>query len=113
MSAGSPASTELRNPLDAQQDEPIVALPYGEPDAIAHLRCEGIEQHRLGGNSHQLHGAHREPRDGLVAHDDQVRRGPRNDNAAHLIGGRTENRAPDADSEGGEEHGEQETDERA
>ena len=113
MSAVSPASVELREPLDTEENEPIVTLPHGELDAIPRLRCEGVQQRRLGRDSHQLHGAHPEPRDGLVAHDDQIRRGPRDENAAHLVRGRPEDRAPDADREGGEEHDEQESDERA
>jgi hypothetical protein len=113
MSAVSPVSAESREPLDTEENEPIVALPHGELDAVPRLRCEGIEQRWLGGNSHQLHGAHPEPGDGLVAHDDQIRRRPRDENAAHLVSGRAEDRAPDADREGGEEHDEQESDERA
>ena len=113
MSAVSPASVELREPLDTEENEPIVTLPHGELDAIPGLRCEGVQQRRLGRDSHQLHGAHPEPRNGLVAHDDQIRRGPRDENAAYLVRGRPEDRAPDADREGGEEHDEQESDERA
>ena len=113
MSAVSPASVELREPLDTEENEPIVTLPHGELDAIPRLRCEGVQQRRLGRDSHQLHGAHPEPRDGLVAHDDQVRRRSRDENAAHLVGGGAEHGAPDADRERGQEHHEQESDERA
>ena len=113
MSAVSPPSADSRKPLDPEEHQPIVPLPDGELEAISRFRCDGIEQRRLGGNRHQLHGAHAEPGDGLVAHDDQIGRGPRDENAAYLVRGRSEDGAPDAGREGGEEHDEQERDERA
>ena len=112
MSAVSRSSAESGKAFDTDEDEPIGALPNGELDAISRFRREGIEQRGLGGDGHELHSAHTEPRDGLVAHDDQVRRRSRDENAAHLVGGGAEHGAPDADRERGQEHHEQESDER-
>ena len=113
MSAGSPASVESRKPLDPEQDESTGALPHGKPEPIPGLRREGIEQRRLCRDRHQFHGAHPEPRDGVVAHDDQIRSGPGDENAPHLVGCGAEDGAPDADREGGKEQDEQDSDERA
>ena len=53
-----------------------------------------------------------ERRHGLVANENHMRRGSGGDRPAHLVGRGTENRAPDAGGERGQERGEQEDGER-
>ena len=96
-----------------EQDELIVLLTDGKLDAVAGLRAHGVQQRRLGGDRHQLHGAHPEPPDGVVADEDEVRRGARDDRAPYLVRGRLEDGGPDAGGEGGQQRDEQQCDKDA
>jgi len=102
-----PTRAESTKLLDAEQDELLALLADGELHAIARSGRDGIEEGWRRGNGHQLHGAHAERRDGLVAHKEEVRRRTRHDGAANLVGRRPENGAPDARGEGCEQRREQ------
>ena len=106
--ASPPARADSTKLLDTEQHQLLALLPDGELHAIARSRLDRIEECRRPGNGHQLHGAHAEGRDGLVADQDQVRRRTRHDRAANLVGRRPEDGAPDARGKGREQRREQE-----
>jgi len=99
--------------LDAEQDELIVLLTDGQLDAVAGLRAHGVQQRRLGGDRHQLHGAHPEPLDSVVADENEIRRGARDDRAPNLVSGGPKNGTPDAGDERRQQRDEQERDRSA
>src|SRR6267142_1597834 len=111
-SADSPARADSGELLDPDQEELIVLLAHGELHPVAGLEGERIEEGGARGDRHQLHGAHAERRDGLVADEDHVRGGAGDDRPANLVGGGTDDRSPDAGGEGGEERAEQEDGQR-
>jgi len=90
-----------------------VLLANRELHAVAGLRRRRVEQGGRGGDRHQLHGAHAEWHDGLVAHEDQVRRWAGDDRPANLVGRGTEDGTPDARREGREKRREQQDGDRA
>src|SRR5437899_1645743 len=85
--------------LDAEQDDLIVLLTDGQLAARAGLRAHGSQQRRLGRDRHQFHGAHPEPLDVVVADENEIRRGARDDRAPDLVSGGPEDGAPDAGGE--------------
>jgi hypothetical protein len=107
MSAASAAHADSTKLLDAEQDELLALLADRELHAITRRGRDGIEQGRRRGDGHELHGAHAEGRDGLVANQEQVRRRTRHDRAADLVGRRPEDGAPEAGGEGHEQRREQ------
>jgi len=90
-----------------------VPLANGELHAVAGPRRRRVEKRGRGGDRHELHGAHAEWHDGLVAHQDQVRRWAGDDRPSNLVGRGTEDGAPDARREGREKRGEQQDGDRA
>src|SRR5437870_454870 len=83
------------------------------PRRALRRRAHGVEQRRLGGDRHQLHGAHPEPPHGVVADEDEIRRGARHDGAPHLVRGGPKDGAPDAGGERREQGDEEQRDENA
>src|SRR5437899_1061988 len=83
---------------------PPVARPYLAPC----VPCPAP-----GGDRHQLHGAHPEPPHGVVADEDEIRRGARHDGAPHLVRGGPKDGAPDAGGERREQGDEEQRDENA
>jgi len=104
---------DSREALDAEQDELIVLLTDGQPDAVAGLRAHGVQQRRLGRDRHQFHGAHPEPLDGVVADENEIRRGARDDRAPYLVSGGPKDGTPDAGGERRQQRDEQQRDRNA
>jgi len=93
--------------LDPDQHQLLVAPAHGEPDAIAGLRRDRIQKGRARGHGHELHGAHAEGRDGLVANQEHVGCGPRDNRSANLVGRGTDDGPPEARGERREQHDEE------
>jgi len=85
-----------------------VALAHGELDPIAGFRADWIQERRSGGDSHEIHGVHAERGDGIMANEQHVRGGARDDRPTNLVGWGTDDRAPDARGERHEQRDEQE-----
>src|SRR2546425_740567 len=97
--ASSVVRADSGEALDAEQDDLIVLLTDGQLDAVPGLWAHGIQQRRLGRDRHQFHGAHPEPLDGVVADENEIRRGARDDRAPYLVSGGPEAGAADAGGE--------------
>ena len=95
--------TLISQALDPDEDEPVVDGPHGEAHAVAHAGAAGVDERRLRLDRHQLHGAHAQRGDGIVPHQDHPGGGAGDKLATHLVRGRTEDGAPDADGEGTEQ----------
>src|SRR5262249_7950430 len=111
---GSPARAEPARPeesaklLDPDQNELVALLAHRELDAIAAAGADPIEERRRRRDRHQVHGVHAEPGDCLVANEQHVRGGPRDDGAAHFVGWGPDDRPPDARGERREQRDEEE-----
>ena len=81
-------------------------LADGKPDLVAWLRSDRLEERRAGRHGHELHGAHAERRDRLVANKEHVGSGTSDDGPADLVGRGTNDRSPDARGERREQHDE-------
>ena len=83
-------------------------LANRELRAIAGSGSHRIEERRASGDRHQVHGVHAEPGDGVVANEQHVGGGPRDDGAAHFVSWRPDDRPPDARGERREQRDEEE-----
>jgi len=75
----------------------VTDLANGEAHPVARTDACGVECRRCATNGHQLHGAHAEAGDRLVADEKEIRRRPRDHFAAHLVGRRAHHGAPGLD----------------
>lgn len=103
----APCHTLIWQPLDPDEDQPIIDGPDGQAHAVAHASAAGVKERRVGVDGHQLHGFHAQRGDGIVPDQDQSGGRPGDELAAHFVRGRTQDRAPDADGEGDEQGGEE------
>lgn len=105
----SAPSTAIRSGecLDPEEGELPVHLADYQPHAIARPGAARVEQRGVGQDRHQLHRIHAEGGHGFVPDEDHVRRRPRDDLSPHLVGGRPDDRAPEAGGEGRQQDGEE------
>lgn len=90
----SRAASGLPLLLEPDDDDLVAALPHRHPDAVSGRQADIVEQSRLGDDRHRLHRGHAEDGDGLVSDHEQVGRRARDDLAADLVGGGTDDGAP-------------------
>jgi mono/diheme cytochrome c family protein len=85
----------------------LVALPaHGQTNSLAGLEAGGVQLIGIREHRHQLHGTHAQRSDRLVTDQNEVGRGPLDHLPTHLVRGRSQDRAPQAHREGGEQQAE-------
>src|SRR5262249_36355937 len=90
---GAPRSTLA---LDPDEHDVVALRPDGEPHAIAGRDSRGVELCRITAHGHHLHGTHAERGHGLMANEQKIRRGSRDDLATDFVGRRTDDCPPEA-----------------
>src|SRR5262245_22192808 len=96
--------TYLRKLLDPREMELVVPLADGESHALTGNDAGAVDDRGIAEDRHQLHRPHAECWDVIVTDEQEVRGGTRDDGSADLVRGGTNQRAPDASGERGEEN---------